>query len=292
MGGNDTAARRRREIELIREVAATTRKAVVTGPAGSRLWDIATYRWVEQVDLVIPGSSKSWGSHRTFSDRVYRSGSLGEDSILQCMGIRVATGIRCLYDSYRYYGRTEALVQIESARAQFDLTAATLLDQSQALPSGRGIRGFRELIQYSGGLSFSPLETLKRDALLRAIQKGQLRGVVTMEYQIGFFIANEDGGPGLAWVDILINGFIAIEADGLVKKDGTYGDAVDKTLLERHREVELQKRGAIVLRTSWHERNEQFIEHVQLAIDLNPGTRVLPNRSEETYREFLTRIGR
>lgn len=293
MNGENTNERKRREeLELIHRVAQSTTKAVVTGPAGARLWGIKTHKWVKDVDLVLPGTSKAWGTKKTYKDRVYRSGDIAPEAWTTKNGVRVARGIRCLYDALRYHGRMEALVEIESARFQYQLTTEQLLEQAETLPNGRGIRAFRELIAYSGDLSASPLETIKRDALLRAIADGRLTGVESLEFQIGFDIADPDGSPTTAWADMLVNGFIAVEADGLVKKDGTYGDLVPLTVSERHREVQMQNHGAVFVRTGWHESKAGFIARVQTLINLHPGVRQLPNRREETYREYLARIER
>lgn len=278
-------------MELIRRVATQTRKAVVTGPAAARLKGLDTYGWVEKVDLVLPSKARATDTQHKKGDRVYRSAQLPASNWSDSGEIRTVSLIRALFDSYRYYGRREALVQMEAARRKWPtLTVDDLLGRTGTLPRAKGLAGFRELIRYSGDLSFSPLETLKRDAILRAIAEGRLTGVETIEFQVGFFITETDGVVRLAWVDILINGFIAVEADGLVKKDGTYGDAVAATLEERHREVELQNTGAVFVRTGWHESEAALIRKIQTHIDLHPGVRQLENRTEETYPAFLNRM--
>lgn len=159
--------------------------------------------------------------------------------------VRTAVGIRAIFDSYRYYGRTEALVQLESARwLHRQLTTDELLRRTEVLPKARGIRGFRELIAYSAETSASPLETIFRDKLLTAIATGELTGVETIEFQVGFQIEDPQGSPTVAWADVLINGFIFFEADGGEKTSGVMGDAEASVNLERHREKQLQNDGA------------------------------------------------
>ena len=46
--------RRQEEAALIMRVAAGTKTAVVTGPAGIRWQGLATLNWVEKVDLLLP----------------------------------------------------------------------------------------------------------------------------------------------------------------------------------------------------------------------------------------------
>lgn len=281
-----------KELDLIKTVASKCKNAVVTGPAGARWAGLSTLRWVTQVDLVLPGNSRDWG--KTYSDRVYRSGVMRDHEFYEQDGVRVAKGIRSIFDSYRYYGRTEALVQLESSLWKFapNVTTQTLLQQSQMLPRARGTKGFRRLIEHAAGTSASALETIKRDQLLRAIDTGRLKGVHTVEFQIGFDIKDRDGSPTTAWADALINGFVFVECDGLVKTSGTYGDPIDATLHERHREVEMQNRGAVFIRTGWRQTEDEFIGNIQRQLVLHPGVRELPNRRLQSYREFLEEIRR
>lgn len=279
------------EMELIRRVAKQTRKAVVTGPAAARLMGLNTYGWVEKVDLVLPSKTRATDTQHKEGDRIYRSAQLPASNWSDSGEIRTVSLIRALFDSYRYYGRREALVQIEAARRKWPtLTVDNLLGRTGTLPRAKGLRAFRQLISYSGDLSFSPLETLKRDAILRAIEQGRLAGVETIEYQVGFSIRDTDARFRKVWVDILINGFIAVEADGLVKKDGTFGDALDVTVAERQREIALQNQGVVFIRTGWHDPEAEFIQSLQTQISLHPGVKSLPNRIAETYREFLDRM--
>lgn len=280
-----------KELALIESVAKQCKTAIVTGPAAAKWAGLSTLNRVTKVDLVLPGEMRSWG--KTYPDRVYRNTVITPQEHHLRDGVRIATGIRSVFDSFRYHGSMEALVQLESARwAKPELTHELLLELAETLPRARGSKQFRKLIRHSADTSASPLETLKRDTILRAIANGQLTGVETLEFQVGFHIKDPDGMPTTAWADALINGFIVVEADGLVKKDGTYGDAVAVTLSERHREVQLQNRGAEVVRTSWSDSDADLIKALQFQIDLHPGVRQLPNRSDETYREFLSRIQR
>lgn len=293
MGESKNQQKRDQEKELIQRVVKATRKAVVTGPAAARLIGIATYSWVEKVDLVLPSDTHAMTSPHKQRDRVYRSAQLPDSNWSERDGMRTASLIRTLFDSYRYYGRREALVQIESARSKWpELTVENLLGRTKTLPRAKGLKGFRELIAYSGDTSASPLETVKRDAILRAIADGRLTGVETLEYQVGFSINDRYGMPAAAWVDFLINGHIIGEADGRLKKDGTFGDAADVTLKERHREVELQNEGAQVVRTGWFDTEAIFIGQLQRRIDMYPGVRQLANRIQETHREHYARIER
>lgn len=240
----------------------------------------------------MPGSSRAWG--KKYPDRIYRSGLLRDAEFVEHNGIRTATAIRAMFDSFRYYGPLEALVQIESARFKHEhLTTDYLLEKTETLTRARGIKAFRELICYSADTSASALETIVRYAILRAIAQGRLTGVETIEFQVGFRITEADGWPTVAWADVLINGFLVLEADGLEKNSGVFGDAAEALRRERHRETQLQNQGAVVRRVGWdNARTDGFIAQIQNAIDQRPGVHQLPNRLDTPYRVWLAELAK
>lgn len=286
----DLQKKREAELELIQDVAAKSRSAVITGPAAARWLGLSTYNWVTTVDLALPGETRPW--KRGDAHRIYRSGILTDQEYLVHKGVRTATAIRAMFDSFRYHGRTEALVQIESARWKHrHLTTEYLLDKTETLPKARGIAGFRKLIEYATDTSASVLETIVRDAILRAIADGTLSGVVTLEFQVGLQIRERDGRPMMAWADILINGFLVVEADGLEKTSGAMGDAASMLRDERERETQLQNQGAVVRRVRWDRATStEFIASLQAVIDSSPGVRELPNRVDVNYRDWLEEL--
>ena len=290
MGG--IANKRQAELDLIQRVAAQCKTAVITGPAAARWLDLSTLNWVTSVDLALPGGSRSWG--KTYPDRIYRSGRLLDYEHLVHDGIRTATAIRAMFDTFRYYGRMEALVQIESARFKHEhLTTEYLLAKAATLPHAPGIRPFRALIEHSTDTSASPLETRLRDTLLKAVASGLLKGVETLEFQVGFRIVDADGWPTVAWADALINGFLVLEADGREKNSGAMGDAADALRRERHRETQLQNRGAVVRRVGWDAGSwGTVIAGVQQIINHHPGVHQLPNRIDTPYRVWLEDLER
>lgn len=295
MMGDRNSKKRAEEHALIHKVVSKTRRAVLTGPAGARFLGLETLTWVTQVDLVYPSKSRARCSQSSQADgpRIYRNGDLPDSNWQVKDGVRVASLIRCIFDTFRYYGALEALVQIESARWQWrGLTVDELLKRAETLPRAKGIRSFCDLIRHSADTSMSPLETIKRHTILSAIADGRLTGVETIEFQVGFHVTDIDGSPTLAWADALINGHIAVEADGLEKTDGTYGDPATAIRGERHRETEMQNSGARVIRTKWADPANRLIDQIQQQINFAPGVRQLPNRSKETIREFLDRIER
>lgn len=288
VGESKNEKKRQQELELIRRVIKGTKSAVVTGPAAARLYGLSTRQWVEQVDLVMVGKSVGWGKERQYPDRVYRSSQLPETNWTIRDGVRITSIIRTLFDSYRYHGRTEALVQVESAKWKWpELTSQNLLQRCASLPRAKGLKGFRELIEYAGADSMSALETLVRDQLLQAIARGELMGVETIEFQVGFTISDQNGEPRTIWADALINGFIFVESDGAEKTSGVMGSAEEALRWERHREREMQNAGAFFQRVTWKDAGDgRFVNRIQRQIDLHPGVHSLPSRLSLSYREW------
>lgn len=269
MGKEWVEQQRDAERALIERVAATTKSAVITGPAGARWLGVANLDWVERVDLAMQGNGKAWGSARSYTDRVYRSSHLGAGDHRVVNGVRVTSLIRCMFDTYRYHGRLEALVQIESARNTWPaLTVEKLLERTKTLPRAKGLRGFRELIAYSASTSESVLETIMRDQLLRAIDDGRLTGVRTLEFQVEFIVKDSRGQPLTVRVDAVINGVLLLEADGASKYDGTFGDPAESMRRERQREKALLKLQKFLTRFNWDEISSgAFLGDVQESLD-------------------------
>ena len=193
-----------------------------------------------------------------------------------------------MFDTYRYYGRLEALVQIESARWKHShLTTDVLLKKAEVLPKARGIKGFRALIEWSADSSASALETIVRDRILGAVESGRLQGVEKIEFQVGFQIMDEFGSPTTAWVDCIINDCIIVESDGAEKTSGAMGNAVAAVNSERHREKQLQNKGGVFFRVGWDSALAPgLIDQLQHVIDLHPGVRPMRGRLPVAYREW------
>lgn len=291
MGGKSTHKRRSEERDFIFRQAARLRKGILTGPAAARVRGISTYTWVAQVDVVYLSKSRSRERPSSELAVVQRNGAVSAQDCTVYNGVRVTSLIRTLFDSYRYHGRLEALVQIESARWKWpELTVDELLERTETMPRAKGLKGFRELIKYSADTSASALETLGRDWLMQAIRTGQLTGVETIEFQVGFRIRNRFGEITTAWADVLINGFLFTEIDGAEKTSGEIGDAVEAVNNERHREKQLQNEGAVFQRVGWNDVGKlEVLAQLQRHIDNNPGVKQLPNRLEVTYREWRER---
>ncbi|GAB3078684.1 hypothetical protein [Corynebacterium aquatimens] len=238
------------ELELIKNVYARTRNCVVTGPAAAVLMGVATEMWVRHADLKRRSGTNAGRQTRNSKGAVYRSGGFDPSRVGTTHGVAHVSVTQMLLDTYRYYGRLAALVSMESARQKWPmLTTERLLDRASELPQANGIKPFRSLIRYSVATSESALETLGRDQIIQA----NLPGIISIEYQVTIEWADDTGRIRRARVDMLINGFIAIEFDGAGKLRGDFGEPLQTLIDERSRERGLQNRGYVFLRVTWND---------------------------------------
>ena len=115
VGGTTAQERREEERALISTVLGRRSKAVVTGPAAARVLGLSTLHWVTRVDLLYTSRSHA-RVKSTSAQVVVHNAKLAEEDFITEDGVRRVSVFRTLFDSYRYYGRMETLVQIESAR--------------------------------------------------------------------------------------------------------------------------------------------------------------------------------
>lgn len=231
----------------IRDIAGTFPRAAVTGPAAARLMGLPTLEWVEAVDLRYLSGAKP-GKQPKDPRVVYRGGNIRQDLVQESNGIATVHLIQVLFDIYRYYGRLDALVPMEHLRFHQQISQAALLNAAKRmLPRANGIRGFEGLVGWSAGTSQSPLETIGRDAVLRA----EIPEAHSIEFQVGVVFEDRFAQQRFASVDMLINGWLVVEFDGRIKSDGTYGDGVTVLLRQLDRQHEIQALGFSVVRAGW-----------------------------------------
>lgn len=236
-------------LEEIRQIAAVFPRAAATGPAAALALGLPTLGWVEAVDLRYLSGAKP-GKQPKDPRVIYRSGRLNPDLVQERNGIATVHPIQVLFDIYRYYGRLEALVPLEHLRFHQRISQETLLDAIKSkLPRANGIRGFEGLVRWSAGTSQSPLETIGRDAVLRA----NIPELEKIEFQVAFEYAGPFGEYCRAVVDMLINGWLVVELDGRLKYEGTYGAPTDVMLAELERQKQLQSLGLTVIRAGWRD---------------------------------------
>ena len=243
--------RKRQGLSLgeIRDIAGAFPRAAVTGPAAARLMGLPTLEWVEAVDLRYLSGAKP-GKQPKDPRVVYRGGNIRQDLVQESNGIATVHLIQVLFDIYRYYGRLDALVPMEHLRFHQQISQAALLNAAKRmLPRANGIRGFEGLVGWSAGTSQSPLETIGRDAVLRA----EIPEAHSIEFQVGVVFEDRFAQQRFASVDMLINGWLVVEFDGRIKSDGTYGDGVTVLLRQLDRQHEIQALGFSVVRAGWRD---------------------------------------
>lgn len=235
------------ELELICSVMKGRTRAAVTGPAAARWIGLPTLDRVTVVDLRFRSGANAYGKLQD-PRVIYRSGTV-EEGFLEKDGVAYVKPIRMLFDTFRYYGELAALVPMEAIRFHYNVSVEQLLYNAESLPSSNGIRAFKDLIRFSAGTSQSPLETIGRDAVLRA----NIPEIEKIEFQVSFEYVAPFGEHRTAVVDALINGWLVVELDGRLKYDGTYGAPTDVMLAELERQKQLQNLGLTVVRAGWRD---------------------------------------
>ncbi|MDO5512044.1 hypothetical protein [Corynebacterium sp.] len=245
-------------------VGLATDKAVVCGMAAARLWGVPLLGVEKTVDLLLPGRSRPPSKRLWMSGTTYRSAVLPEAQITTQGGIRVTTLLRTLTDICRYEDRDEAVAAVDSVRRKWPtFTKEKLHQRLEHMGSYPGIGDFREVVEMSRAMIGSPWETKARLLLLRCGDPA----IISVETQVAF----QDPITGkVYYVDILINGWLVLEIDGLTKYRGAYGDDPETVILEeRAREKALQNLGSVVLRVGKEDLEEPEVGYcvmVQLVL--------------------------
>ncbi|WJY68487.1 hypothetical protein [Corynebacterium auris] len=233
------------ELEFIRGIGSATRTAVITGPAAAKLRGLKTLDRVDTVDLLLPGDMRAPKASTWPDGVVYRSGALLPEHVVMEQGLRVASTIQTVLDTCRYHSPLASLVVLESARFRRpDVTCADLLSLAATLPRSHGLRNLRRVIRYSAATSQSALETVGRYCLIEA----QVPGLASIRGQAPFEYYDIAGNPLTGRIDLLLNGFIAVELDGRSK----YTSEI-VTADERIREKQLLSHGYLVIRANWRQ---------------------------------------
>ena len=210
---------------------------------------LPTLEWVEAVDLRYLSGAKP-GKQPKDPRVVYRGGSMRQDLVEEHNGVLTVHPIQVLFDIYRYYGRLDALVPMEHLRYYRQVSQEVLLYWAKnMLPRANGIRGFEGVVGWSAGTSQSALETIGRDAVLRA----EIPEAHSIEFQVEVVFEDVFAQQRFASVDMMINGWLAVEFDGRIKSDGTYGDGVKVLLAQLDRQHEIQALGFSVVRAGWRD---------------------------------------
>lgn len=227
-------------------VGLTVDTAVVTGLAAARLWGIKVLSSDPTVELTLPerrrGPSKRYWPEQV----IYRNAILPTRDIHHEHGLRVTTVSRTLRDITSYHGVLEGLVAIDSARMKWPtINRDSLRRELLHGPKYHRMRQVAQAIALSVPDAASPLETTGRYILATA----DLPGIRSLQTQAPVSLGP---GRGNYYLDLLINGWLAVELDGRHKLDGsTFGPTDAMLRAERNREVAIQNQGIRVLRAGW-----------------------------------------
>lgn len=219
----------------------TADRAVVSGIAAARLWNLAVRSTSPVVDLTLPGS-KQRAPGKWPSNVRMRSAFLGSDQFVEVGGLRLTTRGRTVADITRWTGLIDGVIAIDSLRHAYPDEPFVHLRTRALGPApfhGRGI--VRKALDLSRPHIDSPLESWARMLLIEA---GVGATIITQAKIPG------PGGSFFYRVDLLIDGWLIIELDGEVKYDGsTFGKSTEDVIRkERKREKYLQNQGYVFLR--------------------------------------------
>lgn len=212
-------------------VALGLHSACVSGASACVLWGIATGLLPEKIEVTLQGSSKPKSPLNRKRQIKYTTRYLASEDVECHHGMRVVSIPHALSRLAHDYGETIAIIAIDSALNRFpDLTKEYLLAWADKQPGFHGKMKFIRAIEKADGRSESRLETLAR---LIALDMPEVHTVEPQKEVAQFR------------VDLMINGFLAVEADGEVK----YRDNPQQAIRdERRREKMIQNLGHEVLR--------------------------------------------
>lgn len=223
-------------------VGLTMDSAVICGKSAARLIGIEMPGWEDTVEVTYPGNRKP-GGRRYWPEGVrFRYRNLDEGSIREHHGIRVTDSHRTVRDIAVLHSLTDGVVALDSARRKWPNWSLGQWEAGMFRgPRFKGMAIVRQMLELSVPDSGSPQESLARVRLIVA----RLPGVESIRTQVRF----EAGGRSFP-VDLLLNGWLALEFDGELKyEEGAFGRTTRETLLrEREREVLLLNLGLQIRR--------------------------------------------
>lgn len=248
-------------------VGLTADRAVVAGRAAARLWGLQVLSFNPTVELMYL-DGKSATSKRYWPPQViFRRCNLRSDEMVEHYGLRVTRIMRTLRDIAVYHGVLEALVSTDSARRKWPkLTKEYLREGILGGPRFKGVAAIREAIELSETKAESALESKGRYLILK-FRHPEIR---TIDLQ-----AKIEGSS--YQVDLLINGWLAIELDGDIKLDGTTFGKTDEVLRkERQREIFIQNTGRLLIRGGWDHLKPQADGKIPLLVRIEDAFRNHP----------------
>ena len=239
-------------------VAASTRKAVLSGLAAAAALNIRYLRppnTHDVVELTLPGETSpstktNWGSGIR-----YLYNSLPSEHYISRNNVRITTIERTYVDILRLYGARYALIFIEGAMNQKNISKSQMVALVQALGDSQWIRKALALLQLAYDNVQSVYETLARFNLITS----GINTITSVIPQVRIRGRNSNYYP-----DLLINNWLIVEVDGDCKYQT---DTLPVLLQERARERELLRRGYGILRIRAADVDNHIVSEVTRYLD-------------------------
>ncbi|MDR7353669.1 hypothetical protein CFELI_11285 [Corynebacterium felinum] len=218
-------------------VASTTRSAVLTGRAAACVLGIpfiTNTKTLPTIHLTLPGKMKPPAQNKRNKHATYTSRLLPETDIIEENGIRTTTITRTFVDLVALETDEDiAMTFIEAAFHTKRITKNQALYELKNMPAIHGKPRAHQLLKTARTNSESLYETKAR----RLIEHAQhyIPEITSIDTQV---IVNSYR------IDIVVNGFIAVEIDGRFKTRNNL-NALEN---ERFREKHIQNHGYIIIR--------------------------------------------
>lgn len=210
-------------------------RAVVVGRSAARIWRLPLLGTTEPTELCSCGTTSAPSRSQWPKDVIYRNWHLPPDDVQAWRGLRVTNRLRTIFDVIRTSDLAQGLTLLD-AELQQGGSRVKLERAFRVFGRAHGVKRIRRALAHASGLAESPLESKARAQLLEAglpeIMEIKLQAEITVE--------------GTTYrVDILINGWLALELDGAIKYAEDAAHAIRR---ERAREKRIQNTGLRVLR--------------------------------------------
>lgn len=210
-------------------------RAVVVGKSAARIWRLPLLGTTEPTELCSCGTTSAPSRSQWPKDVIYRNWHLPPDDVQSWHGLRVTNRFRTIFDVIRTSDLAQGLTLLDAEFQQGG--SRTKLERTfRAFGRAHGVKRIWRALAHASGLAESPLESKARAQLLEAglpeITEIRLQAEITVK--------------GITYrVDVLINGWLALELDGEIKYADDAAHAIRK---ERAREKRIQNTGLRLLR--------------------------------------------
>jgi very-short-patch-repair endonuclease len=211
-----------------RALAVMRAGAVVSHTTAAALWGFDLVR-AERAEATWP---RNWNGVRPPGVRIHRADQV-EVELFD--GVRLTSRLRTLVDCARVLPLEEAVAVMDSALRQGAVTVEGLATAARSA-SGPGSAKVRHAVSLADGRAESVLESVLRVVLRLAGVSAEPQVVIRVR---GEFVAR---------VDLLVDGWLVLEADGFA-----YHSATGDFRRERRAHNALVLAGYRVLRFTWHD---------------------------------------